>query len=357
MRTNELLRGSGYLLIFAPLVLLLVGLRQGLPWLSFVALFFVAPLLRVVFGDAPERASEWSEAVATFLHRLPDAYAVLFVVTVGASLPDLHRLQGSIAELVGFGLSLWATFIFASCPAHELAHRRTPGSRTLGRVLAGVLGYPVLEHEHRAHHSRPGDAASAEWPSVDETLWAFSLRRLRRVFRSALDGEVVAAARSGRKLAGSLPLSALCTFATWTAFLLAAGWTGALLYTVVVAAVWWAMQAITYVQHWGLGTDHLEAAKRKHFGWEDRCQVQAWLTLSISFHQAHHSRHHVPYYLQEPESGSPRMPAGYVVLLFAGLVPPAWRALMLPALEGWKRDPHRPTSTGRRLVCFHRVVP
>jgi hypothetical protein len=48
------------------------------------------------------------------------------------------------------------------------------------------------------------------------------------------------------------------------------------------------------------------------------------------------------------------MPGGYVVLLIASLVPPAWRWLMLPALDQWRSDAANQRSAGRTLVCFKR---
>ena len=54
--------------------------------------------------------------------------------------------------------------------------------------------------------------------------------------------------------------------------------------------------------------------------------------------------------------GSPRMPGGYVVLLFISMVPPLWRALMLPVLQRWKEAPMESQETaGHRLLCFPEV--
>jgi hypothetical protein len=133
-----------------------------------------------------------------------------------------------------------------------------------------------------------------------------------------------------------------------------AGAAGAAMYAAVAAGVWWTMQAIAFVQHWGLGSDSVARAGREHLGWEDRCQLQVWLTFGICYHQSHHREPHTPFYRLEPTPASPRMPAGYVVLLLASLVPPVWRALMLPALTEWKKNPTRSFSPGRALICYHR---
>ena len=217
------------------------------------------------------------------------------------------------------------------------------------------MGYPVLEHEHRAHHATSGAVRVPEWPGVGESVWRFSARRMLHVLRTAWDGNAAAAQRAGRLYRGGLPTALASMAATAAAFGVALGWAGVLFYLSVSLGVLWAIQAITYVQHWGLGRDSLPAAASGSFGWEDGCRLQRWLTLSISYHQAHHHGTAVPYYRQTIEPGSPRMPGGYVVLLFASLVPPVWRALMMPALQAWKLNPHAQQAAGRRLFCIARV--
>lgn len=167
-------------------------------------------------------------------------------------------------------------------------------------MLSGIIGYPLLEHEHRAHHASPGGADATEWPRLDEPVWSFTVRVLRRVCRTAWDGNVALAARRGHRVAGGLGTSAAATGATAFAFYMAGGVTGLLLYGAVAAGVVWALQAVTYIQRWGLGNDYLSDAEAGEFGWEDLCQLQAWLTMGISYHHAHHHRAGVPCYRQHP---------------------------------------------------------
>jgi alkane 1-monooxygenase len=349
---RELVRAAGYsLMLFAPALLAASVILQT-PWLTFAVLIGGLPFLRPLFGDACGEVPAWSEQTATLLHRLPIAGAGAVLAALAFLVARLPVVAHSTGDLAWWGGSLWASFVFASCVAHELVHRRDWLSRQIGRVLSGVIAYPLLEHEHRAHHGTSGNVTAAEWPRVDENVWQFSGRRLNRVFRSAWDGDVVAAARGGHRLAGGLPL-ALCAFSlTAFAFAVRGGLGGVVLYAGVTVAVLWSMQAVTYVQHWGLGTDNAPNAEEGEYGWEDRCRLQAWLTLSISYHQAHHRASAVPYYRQTPTADAPRMPAGYVVLLVASVIPPLWRAWMIPALERWKASPGSQVGAGRRLFCI-----
>lgn len=60
----------------------------------------------------------------------------------------------------------------------------------------------------------------------------------------------------------------------------------------------------------------------------------------------------MPYYRLDLSPDSPRLPAGYVLLMFASLVTPLWLAMMRPALERWLLEPASPLSAGRRITCF-----
>jgi len=354
MTAIELRRASGYLFVFAPPLLLAIGAGLQMPWLAFVGLIVVAPFLRVVFGDAPDQQPQWSEPVALALEALPIAAAVSYFAAVALLMWTLASSDSPLGGLLWHGLSLWASMVFASCVAHELLHRRAQRSRLVGRLLSGLQGYPLLEHEHRAHHAWSGSSRVPEWPRADESVWAFTARRWKHAAAGAWEGDAVAAMRKGHRLAGGLAVSVAAWVATVGGFWFVAGFGSAVMYCVVTLVVAWSMHAITYVQHWGLGEDSIDDAESGDYGWEDRCQLQAWLTLSISFHQAHHHGNNVPYYRQTPEGGSPRQPGGYVVLLLASMVPAVWQRLMRPALEQWRSNPDSQPTPGRRLVCIAR---
>jgi len=334
--------------------LALVEIISGRYGLTFVALILVAPLLRSLFGDSRREPPAWSEGIATYLGYLPVVAALACIFAAAISIGAVPDGPNSVIGRALLGLSLWALFVFASCIAHELVHRRDSMSRMLGQVLSGVIGYPVLEHEHRAHHARSGNVCAAEWPRLDESVWTFSVRRLRVVFRNAWEGDLVAASKKRQRLAGGLPLACFAMAITAISFAAVSGQRGLVLYCMVAIAVAWSMQAVTYVQHWGLGTDSVDGAVEGEFGWEDHCLIQSWMTLAISYHHAHHHSSSLPYYRQRPSGAAPKAPAGYVVLLFASLIPSVWRSLMLPALNRWKADPNNQATAGRRLVCIVR---
>ena len=237
---SQWLQASGYLFIFLMPALFLVGAVQQRTWLAFGVVVMVFPLARLVFGAMPPRGvPEWQEGVATALDKLPLIYGPVLAITVLAGLHAMATQVGTDAmDWLGFGLSLWMTFLFATCVAHELFHRRSKAEARVGHLLAGFVGYPLLGIEHIAHHSRPGDSDRAEVPLMAESMWAFAGRRLRRVGIEFL-GRQSPLFHLGNRWPGASQAraAALVTLATSLAFLAFGGWAALLVYLGMMVGV------------------------------------------------------------------------------------------------------------------------
>lgn len=353
--SKQCLGAAGYLSIFLVPTLFLIGAAIDRPWLTFGVVIVVFPLARAVFGALPPSgAPEWREAVATALDHLPVVFAVLMpiLVLIGVSLGFDAAAVDAFA-ILGIALSLWMTLLFGTCVAHELIHRRDKTQAVIGYALAGFCGYPALGMEHLAHHARPGDTRLAEYPLRSESLWRFTGRRLHLV-GADLFGPGSAVWNPGTRLPNLVRtrVALLATVLTWAAFWAMGGVTAALLYVMVCCAVSFGIQLITYIQHWGLGDDSIPDRIGYGRGWEEDCRFQAWVTLSISLHDQHHRDSRRPFYRLDLSPDSPRLPAGYVLLMFASMVPWIWRRMMEPRLARWMLSPDRPLSAGRRITCF-----
>lgn len=345
------------LLTLLPGALLLVGLWLRHPGLELAVVMLLFPFARLIFG-ADEHATgniAWSERIATLLDHFPIVCVVwvVFCLCVVARHLAVERLT-SISTALGLLGSCWVMCLFATCVSHELIHRRLPRQALLGSAFAGVVGYPFLGSEHLLHHARDKNVALAEWPRVNESVWSFATRRIGRIAREAVE-------RQGRLLhifGDRTPLldHARAGYVAWIltllSFALSGGWAAATFYVVLSILVTFGVQLITYLQHWGLGHDDRTPTTMRSLAWEDDCLFQAFVTLKVSYHQAHHDQARRPYYRLELVSGSPRLPAGYVVLMVLALFPRAWFLAMKPVLEAWKSTPNAPTSVGRRLTCF-----
>lgn len=348
---------AGYLAIFLMPALLVAGAAMDRPYLAVGIAFTVLPLMRVVFGRCRDGDwPPWNERVATVLHALPVVYVVVLTSAVSLIAARLWTTPAATTSaLIGLGLSLWITLLFGLCPAHELLHRRARGARWLGATLSGLVGYPALALEHAVHHGRPGNQDLAEWPRHDEPAWRFALRRTGHVYVEFFE---VLRAAGGMSLLGSrrtqAGLAAAGMAATAGLFLSLGGNVGLALYLAAATGVTIGMQLITYLQHWALADKRWVADPEGGWAWEDDCRFQAWITLHISFHQRHHQNPITPFYQLGLHSKSPRLPAGYIIMLLLSLVPPLWRRAMQPALEAWQLacDSGEASPPNRRLTCF-----
>lgn len=348
---------AGFLFILLPPALLALGAATGKPYLAAGAVFMVFPLMRLVFGalpsSAPHLQPRWPAWVASTLYWLPVAYVPWLLAALAVVLMHMAGQPPTAITLLGHLLSLWVTMVFAGCVAHELIHRREPVQRLLGHLLAGLAGYPCFAQDHLRHHRRPGNTAAAEWPLLTDSVWRYAAKRLPRVLASAYGPSGDAwLGRANHPAVVGLRVALAATVATAAAFAATAGARGLALYLTLAGLLAFSVQLITYLQHWGLGDDHIPEAAAKELGWEDDCRFQAWLTLNLSLHHVHHQSPGAPYPTLLPHPASPRLPAGYVVLMFLVLVPDAWRAAMREPLYQWITAPQKSTSGKRRLTCF-----
>ena len=351
--TSQLAHAAGHLAVLIAPALLAWAAWLDEPFLVFGAVLLVFPLARSAFGAVDETGPPaWGEGIAATLDRLPWVYSAVLAGAVLMLLSAISRSEPTMGSVAGWALSLWMTMVFATCVAHELLHRKRKADRIVGHLLAGLAGYPLLGYEHSRHHQRSGSCTSAECPNVTESVWKFAARRLGAIVHESLGARGLAVAGDSRSPAvRGLRVALTTTSASLAIFGLAAGWPGVLIYTIVIGLVSFAVQLVTYMQHWGLGNDNLDDARVREVAWDNDCRFQAWVTLSLSLHQAHHRNGTRVYYRVGLAPDSPRLPTGYVLLMFAAIVPPLWRRIMTPALAYWKAHPLAPLSAGRRVAC------
>ena len=352
MMVRQALMASGYLSIFLMPALLLLGVHLGHPTLAFGAVMLVFPLARLVFGAAqPGAGSPWHESLATLLHWLPVLYGLLLPIVVVLLLVSARCRRRRHDRR---GDRPWPESVDDHALCHLCWSRTPPPSSASGHPCGSAdRGHERLPNAWLRAPAAPRTATryvacglSAGWRVGMElrvaALCAHLPRGIRRQHRSAaLHRALQPCVRRGharldpdrRRLRVGRRMDGLAVYL------------GAAL------GVHFGIQLITYLQHWALGDDTVSVT-HSQAAWENDCQFQAWITLSISFHQGHHEAAHRPYYLVGLAKDSPRAPAGYVLLMLVCMVPPLWRQLMQPAIEHWRAQPLMPTSAGRRLTCF-----
>ncbi|BCX82892.1 alkane 1-monooxygenase [Methylomarinovum caldicuralii] len=222
-----------------------------------------------------------------------------------AELAAVKFLAGSNAALSGILV------------AHELIHRRHPLPRRLGRLLLILCGHDHFYVEHRrGHHRRVGLAKDPATARPGESYADFWRRSLRGQFRGAWQLECRRLRRKHlgwhhhRVLQGLAAEGALLGLVVW--FYGAAGAVAVALQAFMAMRN---LEAINYIQHWGLSR-RPGTPPDAHHAWHTDTWCSTCLVLGLSRHAHHHLAPARPYTELQALPDSPRLPYGYFALAF-----------------------------------------
>jgi alkane 1-monooxygenase len=286
-------------------------------------------------ADDEAKALQESRLHTAILHAC--AAADLALIAWGAS------VVGSLPPVQALGLALSVGFVTGAqgiTVAHELGHSRSDAERVLARALLTAVAYGHFHIEHnRGHHVRvatPDDPASA---SAGQSFYAFYPRSVARGWRHAWWLERERLQRRGVPFwswrnqmlwfTAVPPVVMLCLGFAW-------GPRAALFFAVQAWMAFTLLEAVNYVQHYGLVRKPLASG-----AYEKVARAHAWNaaeTASNAFliHLGRHSDHHEHPWRRYPalqhHDDSPQLPTGYPGMLLLALVPPLWFSVMNPRL-------------------------
>lgn len=350
------IKNMGYSLVLLPQALLILSVHIGLPWLVLLFFFAGLPLLRYLIGNdlSPPNPKQLHPFVRAYLRSLPRLYCLTFAILLpwaAWTFEAVPRIHGSI---VGFALSLWTVFALATCVAHELIHTvNSPLDRRLGRLLAASVGYFQLYEEHFSHHERTGHYHSADVARPGQSIYTYSWERYVDTMRSALDFECARLRREGlSKIHNRVFWTALVPVLVACLFYAFGGPVALGVYVFEVVATAFAVQAITYLQHWGLSEKMTPDLGDHGFSWEEACWIQACITLNNSFHGQHHLYVRKPYYQLTMSKEALALPASYPVMFLMALFPPVLTRVMKAQLALWMNNESARKNMMHRSDCF-----
>ncbi|MCI0655418.1 MAG: fatty acid desaturase [Methylococcaceae bacterium] len=205
--------------------------------------------------------------------------------------------------------------------AHELIHRADRFNRTLGRLLLALEGYEHFATEHiRGHHKNfgtPADPATARagesyaefWkrtvPAQFKNAWKLENQRLGIQDWIRLDSRFCS-----HRVAQGVLFESIMLIGIGLVF----GIEGLLVFAVQAFAAVRKLEAVNYIEHWGL----CRAAERpgKPLSWD----TDSWFTLNAMVGLSRHSDHHrhvaKPYHQLCFSVESPKLPYGYFATVF-----------------------------------------
>jgi alkane 1-monooxygenase len=322
-----------------------VGYLHGNNYYTLIFGIVVIGLLDVVVGrdrsNPPPQALPALEKEAFYRAILYICTALdLSLIVWGAMIAG----GGALSLFQTLGLMLSVGFVTGAQGitfAHELGHARSKFDQFLAKVLLTSVCYGHFFVEHnRGHHVRvatPDDPASAR---LGESFYAFYPRTLAGSWLSAWKLEAERLRRHGLGLLAwrnqmlwftALPVLIAAVFA------LAWGPNAALFFAVQSWMAFTLLEAVNYVQHYGLVRRRLENGAYERFGHGHSWNASETLTNCFLIHLQRHSDHHEyparAYQALMHHDSGPQLPTGYSGMLPLAFVPPLWFAVMNRRLQ------------------------
>ena len=232
--------------------------------------------------------------------------------------------------------------------AHEMMHQTNRQERWLADILMAMVLYGHFRSEHLlVHHVKVGTPDDAVTARYNEGLYRFYLRVLPGSLRSAWLVEAEMQARAGRKASdlsnpfwryGALALGFVLL--AWVV----GGWAGIGLFIIQAIGAILLLEAINYVEHYGLVRRRLENGKyepqRAHHSWNSNHRVTNYLLINLQRHADHHARpvRRYPLLQSLDEGQAPHLPYGYTIMALMAFIPPLWRRVMNKRVRKWRAD-------------------
>jgi alkane 1-monooxygenase len=302
------------------------------PWAAWAVMFGIQIVLALIERAAPRWRSPAAESAsrpwfAWCLRAHVVWQAALLILGVflarEAAWPAVVALGLAVGGISG---SQGITF------AHELGHSKSRTDRFCAWLLMSSVLYAHFMVEHyRGHHPRAAthdDPASARF---GESLWRFLPRTLCGSFTSAWRLEAQQRQRLQRGWQRSPLLWATLAQAAGLVIITLAFGPAALLFWLVQAAyAVFLLEAINYIEHYGLVRSQREAFAMQH-AWNADHALTNSLIANLQRHSDHHTHAWKPYATLDALPG-PQLPTGYAGCLFLASVPRLWFAAMHPRI-------------------------
>lgn len=291
----------------------------------------------------PDRALFWHRFVTWAW--VPTQAVMILGALYAAALPGHMSDRADVFLMICVGIASGGIGITY---AHELIHSKNRWERWAGEFLLGSVAYGHFATEHVHNHHRyvgtPKDPVTARYM---ETVWAFLIRAIWGSARSAWEIDAARQRKRGRPVLGlSNPwwryLSITGSFAL--AAYLMGGWWGVALYAIQAAFAVMQLEAVNYVEHYGLVRKHLGGGKYEHakprHSWNSSHALTNLLLINLQRHSDHHYKPDRRYPLLQTydEDEAPQLPYGYPAMIVLSFMPPVWFWMMNPRVRAWRKQ-------------------
>jgi alkane 1-monooxygenase len=351
-------RIAPFFLVFMLPVGLVLGVELGGIWtiVPLLITFGMIPLFDALLAENHENAEESVGHRARFdlplLVWVPVQVASTIYVLWRLSNGDFSGLEvlGSVASL---GVLNGAGGINI---AHELMHRKQSLHRAAAEILMTCVSYThfCVEHVlgHHRHVSTPEDSASSR---LGEGFYRFyprtvlgSLRSAWRLERGRCEKRDIA----WWSLRDRRTRYLLVITAVYAAVYLGLGPLALGLFIAQGVIAFSLLEAINYVEHYGLVRQRLASGKyervRPEHSWNSAHRVSNYYLFNLARHSDHHYLASREYDRLRHHASAPQLPSGYAAMVILALCPPLWFRVMDPRVAAWNARTGQPAQAGEQ---------
>ena len=288
----------------------------SLPWLSVIAVFALVDRRSGSALHAPrEGMPAWPfDAMLVGLTALQFANVALAARMIARG--GLLSTDTVVAALLVGANSGYSAIVVA----HELIHRKSRWMVALGRLLLCTVMYEHFFIEHvRGHHLRIGTDGDPATARFGETYGQFWRRTVRAQFASAWRLE---AKRLGdeemrwydpRMLRSAVVHGVLAEVALAAAVLAVFGPAALVVLLGQAYVAVRLLEAVNYFEHYGLRRQGRKV--RPVDSWDSESWFTLFALVGLSRHADHHAYAARPFQALRTWEASPKLPAGYVVMV------------------------------------------
>jgi alkane 1-monooxygenase len=326
-------------------------------WLPLMAIHFIVPVLDALLPRDHRPAvggqTHWVNRAMPMIC-LPLWLSVLLIAGFQLLGPDFAQANASYPQwlrnlqLAGMMLSLGSIGgTLAINPAHELIHRGTQLERLCGGLLLAATCYGAFKIEHvRGHHLNVATAKDTASAKRGQNVFAFVSQSIFGTLSQAYRLESQRIQRSAVRrwsvsglLKNEFHLLNLVSIALAMTLWSIAGGLGLVLFLVSSLGAVFQLEVINFIEHYGLErkidpkSGRPEAVQAFH-SWNTSTAAGNLFLFNLQRHSDHHAHAGRDYLHLEDRQDAPQLPYGYGAMFLIACVPPLWRNLMHPRLDG-----------------------
>ena len=262
----------------------------------------------------------------------PTSLGADLLSNIGPELKGFHGYGEIVAASAVVGFHLSTNFVVA----HELMHRPGKFWKSCSRLLLMMFGDAQFQEAHIfGHHANVGTPRDPATARRGEPLYGFVIRSTIGQWKEAYayEGNRLRRRRWLERLAENRVLrgniGSLLLFVGVEIFF---GLVGLLSYVIVAGTAKLLLEAINYIQHYGL-VRHKGVRNNASYSWESDGLGSSLILFNLTRHSQHHQKPLLSCGRLEHCSHSPQLRGGYMLTLLICFVPKLWFRTVHPAID------------------------